>query len=97
MMPAECDVAKSQDVACVCMCRRCKAFARAQETESSDMDSAPSQGGEDCFFFSELSQFMISSSLNSIESDGRGRCLTRMDLMKRSMEPRVPGLLGKMM
>ena len=40
---------------------------------------------------------MISSSLNSIESDGRGRCLTRMDLMKRSMEPRVPGLLGKMM
>ena len=49
------------------------------------------------YFFSELSQFMISSSLNSIESDGRGRCLTRMDLMKRSMEPRVPGLLGKMM
>ena len=49
-MPAECDIAKSQDVACVCMCRRCKAFARAQETESSDMDSAPSQGGEDCFY-----------------------------------------------
>ena len=48
------------------------------------------------FSFSELSQFMISSPLNSIESDGRGRCLTRMDLMKRSMESRVLELLGKM-
>ena len=97
VIPAECDLAKSQDVACVCMCRRCKTVARAQETEFSEMARGQIPGGEDCFFsFSELSQFMISSPLNSIESDGRGRCLTRMDLMKRSMESRVLELLGKM-
>ena len=76
------------------MCRRCKTVARAQETESSD---EPFRGGEDCVFsFSELSQFMISSPLNSIESDRRGKCLTRMDLIKRSMESGVLELLGKM-
>ena len=47
-------------------------------------------------FFSELSQIMISSPLNSIESDRRGRCLTRTDLIKRYMESRVLELLGKM-
>ena len=31
--------------------------------------------------FCELFQFMISSPLNSIESDRRGRCLTRTDLI----------------
>ena len=53
---------------------RCKTVARAQETESSEMQ--PVNHGEDCIFFSELSQFMISSPLNSSESDRRGRCLT---------------------
>ena len=49
------------------MCRRCKTVARAQETESSD---ELFRGGEDCVFsFSELSQFMISSPLNSIEEE----------------------------
>ena len=48
------------------------------------------------YFFPELSQFMISSPLNSSESDRRGRCLTWMGLIKRSMESRVLELLGKM-
>ena len=48
------------------MCRRSKTGARTQETET---HSVPlEQVGEDCFFsFSELSQFLISSPLNSIE------------------------------
>ena len=53
---------------------RCKTVGRAQETESSEMQ--PVKDGEDCIFFPELSQFMISSPLNSSESDRRGRCLT---------------------
>ena len=54
------------------MCSRCKTVGRAQETESSEMQ--PVNHGEDSFFFffSELSQFMISSLLNLIESDRRG-------------------------
>ena len=51
VIPAECDLAKSQDVACVCMCRRCKTVARAQETEFSEMARGQIPGGEDCFFF----------------------------------------------
>ena len=58
------------------MCSRCKTVGRAQETESSEMQ--PVNHGEDSFscFFSELSQIMISSPVNSSESDRRGRCLT---------------------
>ena len=39
---------------------------------------------------------MISSPLNSIESDRRGRCLIRMDLIKRSRASSVLELLGEM-
>ena len=54
VMPADwkswnplCDVAKSQDVACVA---DAKPLPDHQEMESSEMPSEPFQGGEDCFF-----------------------------------------------
>ena len=85
-----CDVTKSQDVACVADVK-----PLAEHRKRSPVRCNLSRVVR-TVFFSELSQIMISSHLNSIESDRRGRCLTRTDLIKRYMESRVLELLGKM-
>ena len=85
-----CDVTKSQDVACVADVKPLPEHRKRSPVRCNLSRMVRT------VFFSELSQFMISSPLNSSESDRRGRCLTWMGLIKRSMESRVLELLGKM-